>query len=142
MLVVNDRLQIPLRELSFSFSRSSGPGGQNVNKVNSKATLRWNVIGSPELPAAVRERFVIRFARRITQEGEFVMSSQRFRDQGRNVADCLEKLRTMLAEVAIAPRRRKPTKPTRGSRERRLKDKRARSLQKQQRRSPRLGDDP
>lgn len=142
MLVINARLQIPLRELSFSFSRSSGPGGQNVNKVNSKATLRWNVIGSPELPAAVRERFVTRFARRITQEGEFVMSSQRFRDQGRNVADCLEKLRTMLAEVAIAPRRRKPTKPTRGSRERRLKDKRARSLQKQQRRSPRLGDDP
>lgn len=141
MLIVNDRLQIPLRELSFSFSRSSGPGGQNVNKVNTKATMRWNVLGSPELPAAVRERFVARFARRITQEGELVMSSQRFRDQGRNVADCLEKLRTMLAEVAIAPRRRKPTKPTRGSRERRLKDKRARSRQKQQRRSPSSGDD-
>ncbi len=112
-----------------------------MNKVNTKATMRWNVLGSPELPAAVRERFVARFARRITQEGELVMSSQRFRDQGRNVADCLEKLRTMLAEVAIAPRRRKPTKPTRGSRERRLKDKRARSRQKQQRRSPSSGDD-
>ena len=133
MLVVNDRLQIPLRELSFSFSRSSGPGGQNVNKVNTKATMRWNVLGSPKLPAAVRERFLAKFARRITQEGDFVMSSQRFRDQGRNVADCLEKLRTMLAEVAIVPRRRKPTKPTRGSKERRLKDKRARSLQKQRR---------
>src|SRR5438093_10330945 len=101
MLVVSDQLQIPLKELSFSFARSSGPGGQNVNKVNSKATLRWNARESSSLPADVRERFLARFGRRLTQLGEIIVVSQRYRDQGRNVADCLAKLRAMLSAVAV-----------------------------------------
>ena len=140
MLEVGRRIHIPLRELGFTFARSSGAGGQNVNKVNSKATLRWDVAGSPSLPDDVRERFHSRFARRITREGELVLTSQRFRDQGRNVADCLEKLRAMLAEVATRPRRRRATKPSRASRERRLRHKRAASERKQRRRPPSSDD--
>jgi ribosome-associated protein len=134
LLVVNDQLRIPLGELTFTFSRSGGPGGQNVNKVASKATLRWNVTASPTLPPDVRERFARRFASRLTTTGELVLTSQRYRDQGRNVADCLEKLRAMLAEIARPPKPRRATKPSRASRQRRLTTKRKQSEKKEQRR--------
>ena len=137
MLVVNPRLRVPLREFRFTFARSSGAGGQNVNKVNTKAVLRWPVARSPSLTEGVRQRFIERFPRQITSSGELVISSQRFRDQGRNVADCLEKLRAMLAEVASPPRRRKPTRPTRASVEQRLRAKRKLALRKQLRGRPR-----
>ena len=133
MLVVNARLKIPLREFRFTFARSAGPGGQNVNKLNTKAVLRWSVGTSPSLPEPVRRRFQARYHRRITTEGELVLPSQRFRDAGRNVADCLAKLRAMLAEVAVAPKLRKPTKPTRTSVTRRLDHKRKHSQKKQRR---------
>lgn len=134
MLAVNSRIQIPLREFEFTFARSSGPGGQNVNKVSSKATLRWPVLTSPSLPEDVRQRLIARHRRQITTSGELIITSQRFRDAGRNTADCLEKLRQMLAEVAKPPTRRKPTKPTRGSVQRRLQTKRQQSQKKRQRR--------
>ena len=140
MLIVNKRLQIPLRELEFAFARSGGPGGQNVNKVNTKATLRWAVATSPSLPEAVRERFLEKYRRRITKQGDVVIASQRFRDQGRNVADCLARLRYMLAEVAVARRPRKATRPTRASVERRLRRKQAQSKKKQMRRKPSTDD--
>ena len=136
MLVVHPRLKIPLKEFRFTFARSSGPGGQNVNKVNTKATLRWPVIRSRSLPEAVRRRLVAKYGRRISQDGDMVITSQRFRDAGRNVADCLEKLRRMLAEAATAPKPRKATKPTRSSIERRLAAKRRHSRRKQDRRRP------
>ena len=135
MLVVNPRLKIPLKEFRFSFARSSGPGGQNVNKLNTKALLRWQVTTSPSLPAAVRQRLLARCRRRINAEGELLITSQRFRDAGRNVADCLEKLRALLATAAVAPKPRKPTKPTRASVERRLDQKRKQSQKKRQRRN-------
>lgn len=134
-LRVNSRLQIPLSEFEFTFARSSGPGGQNVNKVNSKALLRWPVRASAALPEAVRGRFLQAFGNRVTSEGDLLISSQRYRDQGRNVEDCLEKLRVMLAQAAAPPARRKRTKPSRGSIERRLQTKRLRSEKKQGRRS-------
>ncbi len=139
MLVVNNRLKIPLREFRFSFSRSSGPGGQNVNKLNTKALLRWAVMKSPSLPDSIRGRLVSRHRRRVTAAGDLLVSSQRFRDAGRNVADCLQKLRTMLAEAAVAPKPRKPTKPTRASVRRRLDQKRRQSKKKRQRR-PKLDE--
>lgn len=135
MLVVNKKLSIPLREFQFTFARSGGPGGQNVNKLNTKATLKWPVTTSPALPDDVRERFTNRYRRRINSEGELVLTSQRFRDQGRNVADCLAKLRDMLDEVSTPPKRRKPTKPTAASRRRRLQEKRRVSEKKQSRRA-------
>jgi ribosome-associated protein len=140
MLIVNDKIRVRLREFRFSFSRSSGAGGQNVNKLNTKATLRWEVARSQGLPKDVRARFLERYRRRITADGELVLTSQRFRDQGRNVADCLEKLRGMLDAVARPPRPRKATKPTRASVERRLSSKHRTRLKKQRRQRP-LGED-
>ena len=135
-LLVNTAIRIPLTEFSFSFARSSGPGGQNVNKVNTKVTLRWHVIQSRSVSETVRDRFRQRFGRRINKEGEVVLHSQRYRDQGRNVADCLAKLRSMLEEVATAPQRRIPSRRTRASVEKRLRDKRRASQKKQHRRRP------
>ena len=136
MLVVTDRIKVPLRELKFTYSRSQGPGGQNVNKVNTKATLRWSVKENDSLPEHVRQRFLERYKRRITLEGDLVMTSQRFRDRGRNVADCLEKLRALIAAVSTPPKKRKPTKPTKGSKRRRRESKEANSQRKQRRKPP------
>jgi len=134
MLVVNSRLKIPLREFKFSFARSSGPGGQNLNKVSTKATLRWPVLNSRSLSAPVRDRFLAKYGRRVTAQGDLLITSQRFRDAGRNVADCLEKLRKMLADVAATPKIRRPTKPTPASVRRRLDEKRRHSRKKELRR--------
>jgi ribosome-associated protein len=130
LLVINSRIQIPREEFHFTFARSSGPGGQNVNKVNSKAVLRWPIMTSPSLPEDVRHRFLVQFPSRVTADGELLLASQQFRDQSRNVADCLEKLKALLSSVAVAPRRRKRTKPSRGSIERRLQTKRERAQKK------------
>jgi ribosome-associated protein len=135
MLVVTDTLKIPKDEIQFTFSRSAGPGGQNVNKVNTKATLRWDVRSSPSLSEEVRQRFLAKYPRRVNKEGQLVLSSQRFRDQQRNLADCLEKLRQLLLAVEKPPRRRKKTSPTKASRRRRLAEKQANS-EKKQRRQP------
>ncbi len=140
MLEVDARIRIPLRELEFRFARSSGPGGQNVNKVNSKATLRWDVGRSSALSAELRARFLARFAARIGNDGRLSISSQRFRDQGRNVADCLGKLREMLRGVARPPRPRRPTRPSRGAGERRLAGKRLQGAAKRLRARPRADD--
>jgi len=124
------RLRVPARELTIRFVRSSGAGGQNVNKVSTKAVLRWPVLASRALPADVRTRFAERFATRITVNGELVLTSDRHRDQGRNVADCLAKLDAMLDAVATPPRPRRKTRPSRGAVERRLDDKHANAAKK------------
>ncbi len=93
MLIISPQLRIPLREFQFTFARSGGPGGQNVNKVSSKATLRWPVLQSLSLPGPVRTRLLEKIGPRLTATGDLLVTSQRFRDAGRNVADCLEKLR-------------------------------------------------
>ncbi len=137
-LRINTRIAIPRSELLFTFVRSSGPGGQNVNKVASKAVLRWAATSSPSIPDDVRARLLARAARQINDRGELVLTSQRYRDQSRNKDDCLEKLRSLIASVAKAPRIRRKTKPSRSSREARLKDKRAASQKKQRRGRPTL----
>lgn len=123
MLVVNQELRIPLWEIQFSYARSSGPGGQNVNKVNSKAILRWVPAWNQTLPEPVRLRFLARYGSKLTTEGELVLSSEEFRDQKRNQEGCLEKLRVMVQAVARPPKVRRATKPTRGSQERRKDSK-------------------
>src|SRR5437867_752487 len=140
VLFVNSRIQIPLDEFRFSFARSSGPGGQNVNKLNTKAVLRWPITSSPSLSEDVRQRFIMQFRSRVTAEGDLVLSGQQYREQSRNVHDCLEKLRAMLVSVSVAPRKRKRTRPSRGAVERRLHAKRQRSQTKSERRGVGLGE--
>src|SRR5215467_1745701 len=113
MFEVNQRLQIPDAEFDWSYARSGGPGGQNVNKVSSKAVLRWNVSSTPSLPIGVKERFKSQHANRINIEGVLILMSQQYRDQERNRQDCLEKLRAMIVQAAATPKKRRPTRPSR-----------------------------
>lgn len=116
-------IRIPEAEIEFHFTRSSGPGGQNVNKVNSKAVLRWNALESRALPASVRALVLERLASRLNPYGELVLTSDRYRDQLRNREDCLEKLSVIVNAAAIRPKQRKKTKPTRSSRLRKKESK-------------------
>ncbi len=127
MLIVTPTLAIPDSEFAWTYVRASGPGGQNVNKVSSKAVLRWNVLASPSLPPEIKARFGQREAGRITSTGDVLITSQRFRDQERNRQDCLEKLAALVRAATLVPRRRKRTRPTRGSVEARLRAKKQRS---------------
>ncbi len=134
MLAITSNMAIPDSELRLSFSRSSGPGGQNVNKVASKATLHWAAGSSPSLPEAVRQRFLERFASRITNAGDVVIHSEEYRDQPRNIQACYDKLKEMIVSVLKPPKKRRATKPTKGSKVRRLEAKKSRSQVKQGRR--------
>ncbi|MCY2964790.1 MAG: alternative ribosome rescue aminoacyl-tRNA hydrolase ArfB [Planctomycetota bacterium] len=136
MLVVSASIQIPDDELRFTYARSSGPGGQNVNKVSSKAILHWSPVTSGGVPAEVRERLLALFPTRLTVAGDFVITSERSRDQKQNADDCLEKLREMLQAAAHPPKRRRATKASKGSHRRRLAAKKENSEKKQGRRSP------
>src|SRR6185295_17024180 len=122
------------------FVRSSGPGGQNVNKVASKAVMRWPVASSRSIPEHLRQRILARLGRRVNDRGELVLASQRYRDQAKNIEDCLTKLRTLLAAAVKLPKRRKKTKPTRAAREARLKEKQLHGERKRARRRPAIED--
>lgn len=138
-LQVNGNLLIPPGELRFTFDRSPGPGGQNVNKVNTRAELRFDVAASPSLSEGQRRQLQERLATRLTGEGIAVVRSSRYRSQIRNRQDCLNKLAGLLAE-ALRPRppKRRPTRPGRGAIARRLDQKRRQAGKKQDRRRPPL----
>jgi ribosome-associated protein len=136
MLKINERISIPLNEFQWEFARSGGPGGQNVNKVNSKAVLRWTVSTTPSLPEPVRARLLKAVAARLTGEGELLITSQLTRDQGRNMEDCLEKLRAIVLAAATPPKARRPTRPTLASKVRRVEAKSRRSAAKRLRQKP------
>ena len=135
-LSVTESLAIPLDEFRFEFARSGGPGGQNVNKVNSKATLRWKPLDSPSLPTSVRDRLMRAVGPRLTKEGELLVTSQLTRDQSRNVEDCLEKVRLLVLAAARPPKARRPSRPTLASKVRRVEAKLRRSSTKKLRRKP------
>jgi len=127
----------PASELTFEFSRASGPGGQNVNKVSTAVRLRFDVGRSRSLPEDVRERLVQLAGNRVTRGGVLVIEARRFRTQDRNRQDALERLRHLLARAGRKPKRRKHTRPTAKSRERRLEAKKRQSAIKRARKPER-----
>lgn len=127
MLEISPAITIADDELIERFVRSSGPGGQNVNKVATAVELRFDAANSPSLPDDVRVRLLARRDRRITSDGVIVINAQRFRTQDRNREDARERLAALVQAALKAPVKRVPTKPTRASKERRLTGKRERS---------------
>ncbi|WP_149141388.1 alternative ribosome rescue aminoacyl-tRNA hydrolase ArfB [Gemmobacter caeruleus] len=127
MLRITDTLIIADWELSESFSRSSGPGGQNVNKVETAVELRFEAERSPHLAPGVKARLKRLAGRRWTQEGAIVIRAEETRSQARNRALAEERLVELIRAALVAPKRRIPTKPTLGSQRRRLAGKSARS---------------
>jgi len=131
---VTPRVRIPAAELSLSYAASGGPGGQNVNKVASKATHRWSAARSAALAGADRDLALARLAHRLTADGDLVLSSDRHRDQPQNVRDVLERLKDVVRAALHREKPRRASHPTRGSKERRLGAKRRRSEVKRGRR--------
>lgn len=121
------------KDLSWKFVRASGPGGQNVNKVSSAVELRVAIDQIVGLTADARQRLIRLAGYRLNQENVLVIQAQRFRSQERNRADALERLSALLQEALIRPRVRRATRPTKGSKERRLKGKTERSRTKSMR---------
>lgn len=133
-IVVSPRLTIPAGELTLSFARSGGPGGQNVNKVASKVELRWNPTTSAALSDDDRAWLVSRLARRLTNDGTLIVTSTATRDQIKNRDDAMSKLALVVRAALERPKVRRPTKPSRAAKRRRVEDKRHRAQIKRQRR--------
>lgn len=123
-------------DISFRFVHASGPGGQNVNKVSTAVELRFDTSGETVFPDGMRTRLARLAGQRMTQEGVIVIFAQSFRSQIRNREEAMERLRELLQEAAAVPRKRRATRPTRGSQERRLDSKARRSGIKRLRGSP------
>ncbi len=130
-IFITPRLSIPVAEIEWSYVRSSGPGGQNVNRTNSCAVLRWNYLNSNtlqalNLPAAILEKFQAI----ATKDGDVIIRSQTFRDQERNYQECLEKFQSSLQRIFHKPKPRIATKPTKSSKRKRLDNKKMHSEKK------------
>jgi ribosome-associated protein len=127
MLHITRNIAINENEITFSFIRSSGPGGQNVNKVATAAQLRFDVKNSPSLPEAVKKRLTRLGGSRMTDDGILTITAQRFRTQDRNRVDGLERLTTLVRKAATPPKPRRKTRPPKKSIENRIQNKKYRS---------------
>jgi ribosome-associated protein len=134
MIRINYQITIPESEITLDFVRSSGPGGQNVNKVSTQVQLRFDVVGSPSLPDLVRDRLMQLQRNKITSDGILIIKANRFRSQEQNRTDAVDKFITMVRAAAVTPKKRVSSKPTKASKVRRVDQKRHRAKIKQLRR--------
>lgn len=123
MIPITPRISLDERELSFSFIRASGPGGQNVNKVSSAVQLRFDVQNSASLPESVKARLRSLAGRRLTHDGVLVLTAQQHRSQERNREDAVGRLTELIRQAAVVPKARRATRPTLGSKKRRVESK-------------------
>lgn len=135
-LIINDQVAIALSELSYRFARSGGPGGQHVQRTETKVELLFDLANSPSLTGAQRELAQTRLAGRLDSDGVLHMTSQAGRSQAENRADVTERFRRLLASALKPDKRRKPTRPSVAARQRRLEAKQRRGETKKRRRSP------
>jgi ribosome-associated protein len=140
MIEIGPHLAIPDDELTFVTSRSSGPGGQNVNKLETRVTLLFDVAGSPSLTDEQRQRIADRLSGRINKDGVLRVASQRHRTQAANRQAAVERFVELIGEALASRRRRRPTRPSRAAERRRIEQKKRRGELKRRRRKP--GPDP
>jgi ribosome-associated protein len=133
-LLVREGLVVPSEDLEWTAVRSSGPGGQNVNKVSSKVRLRFRLATTSSLDEPTKERLRALFGSRLDAEGSLCVVSEATRDQARNLEDARDKLRAMIVAALTVPKKRKKSRPSRGAREARLRDKKKHAAKKQSRR--------
>jgi ribosome-associated protein len=136
VIQITPTLALDESEIQITFVQSSGPGGQNVNKVATAAQLRFDVAQSPSLPPAVRERLIKLAGKSITKDGWLVIDARRFRTQERNRQDALDRLTDLVRAATVEPKPRRPTRPSRAAKRRRLESKRKRGEVKRLRKPP------
>ena len=140
-LVINDKVTLPGHDLEWTAVRASGPGGQNVNKVSSKIELSFDFEDSVAISDPVKARLRVIAKNTLDAEGRVFVTSQKTRDQAKNLADARDKLKDLVLKALVVPKTRKPTKPTKGSKVRRLTTKKKVAAKKAARKPARRGDD-